>query len=488
MKMQWAWVLPVLTILSLSGNAWGQGYPQGFAPGYQPGSPPPGYGQMPYDPSVAMYAPPGAIPGGQPGYGQGQPAYGPPGYGQMPPGYGQAPAGYGQQVGYMQADGPTPAPMPGAEQGAPMAPGPMPMPGENYGPANAEDFGVDCPYCGGQGCDHCGGHHGLLGDVLGLVGPYPDGGCGAVRWYDLSLDVMLLKREGAGRFTPFTSQGIAGPIVLSNQNFGFNESTSFRFTGQFQVGPGSSAEFVYYGLFFFDSTATVTDPNNNLFSAFSDFGTRPFNGFAETDQSDLQSARYTSKFDNFELNYRHRWVAPSARYQGSWLIGARYFKLDETLNLFTQSTVNQGSANYSSAVFNSLTGAQIGGDIWFCLLPGLRVGGEAKVGVYGNNAGQNNVITATSFAAPFQENGHTQDVAFVGDATAMMTYRFNYQWAGKLGYQVLYADGVALATENFNSTPPAIFFPPPGVNRTVAMNDNGHVFYHGFQAGLEFMW
>ena len=458
MKMQWAWILPVLTILTLPwcGTVWGQGYPQGYAPGYQPGSPPPGYAPTPYDPSVMMYAPPGAMPG------------------------------YGQPVGYMQSDGePTPA-------------GPMPMPGlspvpsayaadGNGGAPYAEDFGVDCPYCGGAGCERCSGHHGLLGDVLGLVGPYPDGGCGAVRWYDLSLDFMMLKREGTGRFTPYTSQGIAGPIVLSNQDFGFNESASFRFSGMFQVGPGSSAEFVYYGLFFYESQATVTDPAGNLFSAFSGFGTFPFNGFAETDQSDLQSARYTSKFDNFEVNFRQRWVAPSARYQGSWLLGVRYFKLDEQFSLFTQSTTNQAAAFYDTDVFNSLVGAQVGGDIWFCLLPGLRVGGEAKVGVYGNHAGQNTSLISS--AGPFfQENGDTEDVAFVGDVTAMMTYRLNYQWTAKLGYQFLYVDGVALASENFNPTPPLIFFPAPGVNRTTSMNDNGHVFYHGFMAGLEFMW
>jgi hypothetical protein len=457
MKMLWAWILPVLTILTLPwcGTAWGQGYPQGQAPGFQPGSPPPGY--APYDPSVMMYAPPGAMPG------------------------------YGQPVGYLQPDGePTPAaapPMPGF---APAAPG-YADDGYQGGPAYAEDFGVDCPYCGGAGCGRCSGHHGLLGDVLGLVGPYPDGGCGAVRWYDLSLDYMLLKREGTGRFTPFTSQGIAGPIVLSNQDFGFNESSSFRFSGLFQVGPGSSAEFVYYGLFFYESQVTVTDPAGNLFSAFSNFGTLPFNGFAETDQSDLQSARYTSKFDNFEANFRQRWVAPSARYQGSWLIGARYFKLDEQFSLLTQSTTNSAAAFYDTDVFNSLVGMQVGGDIWFCLFPGVRIGGEAKVGVYGNHAGQNTILTTTA-GSLFQESGDTEDVAFVGDVTAMMTYRLNYQWTAKLGYQFLYADGVALASENFNPTPPAIFFPAPGVNRTFSMNDNGHVFYHGLMVGLEFMW
>jgi hypothetical protein len=369
-----------------------------------------------------------------------------------------------------------------------MGSAPIPPPGGAYGPANAEDFGTDCPYCGGAGCDHCMGHHGLLGDVLGIVGPYPDGGCGAVRWYDLAIDYMLLKRDGTGRFTPYTSQGIAGPIVLSNQNFDFDSRSGFRFAAALQVGPGSSTEFIYYGLFFYESTATVTDPNNNLFSAFSGFGTLPFNGFAETDQSDLQTSRYTSKFDNFEVNFRQRWVAPSARYQGSWLVGVRYFKLDEQMNLFTHSTVNNAQAFYDTDVFNSLVGAQFGGDIWFCLMPGLRIGGEVKAGVYCNNVGQNSSIGATSLGTPFLENGHSNDVAFVGDATVMMTYRINYQWNVKVGYQFLYADGVALASENFNPTPPAIFFPPPGVNRTVAINDNGSVFYHGLQVGLEFTW
>jgi Putative beta barrel porin-7 (BBP7) len=474
MKMQWAWVLPVLTILASGGTTWGQDYSQGYPQGYQPGSPPPGYAPLQYDPSVTMYAPPGTMPGGQPGYGQ-------PGYGPM---------GYGQPVGYMQAEGePTPALLPGGESGAL---GPMPGAegyegGQYGGPAHAEDFGVACPYCGGAGCDRCSGQNGLLGDVLGIIGPYPDGGCGAVRWYDLSIDYMLLKRDNVGRPTNFTSQGIAGPIVLSTNSLGFNESSSFRFTGMFQVGPGSSAEFVYYGLFFHDSEATVTDPTGNLFSVFSNFGTLPFNGFAETDQSNLQAIRYTSKFDNFEANFRQRWVAPSARYQGSWLLGARYFKLDEQFSLNTRSTTNSAEAFYDTDIFNSLTGMQVGGDIWFCLFPGLRIGGEAKAGVYGNHAGQNSSLS-TSSGAVFQENADTEDVAFVGDATVMATYRLNYQWTAKLGYHFLYVDGVALASENFNPTPPALFLPPPGANRVLSMNNNGNVFYHGFMAGLEFMW
>src|SRR6185295_13638969 len=82
--------------------------------------------------------------------------------------------------------------------------------GGGYGPPPG---GMDagCPYCGGQGCQQCQGGYdpagadgtwmpnGLLGDVLGLVAPYPDGGCAAPRWYDFAVDYMMLKRDNTGR-------------------------------------------------------------------------------------------------------------------------------------------------------------------------------------------------------------------------------------------------------------------------------------------------
>jgi hypothetical protein len=70
----------------------------------------------------------------------------------------------------------------------------------------------------------------------------------------------------------------------------------------------------------------------------------------------------------------------------------------------------------------------------------------------------------------------------------LVTYRVNQQWTLRGGYHFLYVDGVALAPENFNTVPPATFFPPPGVNREPFINTGGNVFYHGFFAGAEFMW
>lgn len=468
MKMRWAWLLPVLTIVTLSGAsvAWGQGYPAA-PPGYSPAMAyGPGAGYPPaYDPSVAMYAPPGAMNGGV------------------------APAGYYQGEGEV---GPTPA---GPPPGMMMQPGGSPG-GYEMGPGgNAEDYDAgNCPYCGGAGCGHCGGQHGLLGDILGIVGPYPDGGSAAPRWYDLAVDFMYLKRDDTGRTRNFASDGINGAIVLSNQSLKFNEAPSFRFSGMFQVGAGSSVEFTYFGLFNFSDSTSVTSNSNDLFSTVSQFGLLPFNGYDDTDNSDVQSLSYSSTFDNFEVNYRRRWVAPNSRSQGSYLIGVRYFKLHEHLDYSTHSSVNQvngndGAADFRVGTFNSLTGIQFGGDFWLCLIPGLRIGAEGKAGVYGNHMGQGLTVNATSLAAPYSESFKNNDVAFIGDATVSATYRFSYNWTGRIGYQFLFVDGVALASENFNvsGSPP---FPllPPGTTRNTAINDDGNIFYHGWTAGVEFQW
>ena len=494
MIKRWAWILPVLSscVASLIAAR-----------------------------SLAQYGPPDAGYGGDPAamaamqaqY-QAQAAY----MAQMQAAYAQGMAGPGMMpAGYMQD--PTPALLPGGA-GGPMpdvygAYGSMPngyaqsAPMDMQGPVQMAPLGMDgpagggCPHCGGHGCQMCGygghqGDHGLLGDILGICGPYADGGCAAPRWFDFAVDFMLLKRDDVGRNVALTSQGIAGPIVLQTADLQFNEEPSFRFTGNLQIGPGGNLEFTYYGLFQFDSGAFVRrSGDNDLFSVFSQFGTLPFQGFAETDQSDFQRIDYSSTFDSFEVNYRQRWMAPNCRYQGSWVCGVRHFILDEKFRYFTSSSANgingdpldPAQARFDVDVSNALTGFQFGGDMWICIVPGLRLGGEIKAGVYGNHINVNTIAGVNSGNIPtFVEDNTVNDVAFIGQADLMATWRLNYQWTLRAGYQFLFVEGVALAGENFNTAPPALFVPPPGVSRVPTINDNGNVFYHGWTAGLEFMW
>lgn len=448
MNVRWALSLPMWTfiaVLTLHSDV----EAQGMAPPGAMGSP-------------GMYspeAPGGGGPGHYTSFAGGGPMGSPEmamggGMGMGMPGYGDPRAGYG-------------GPVPGGDPY-----------GGGYGP------GMEGGY--GPGMEDCGPHRGLLGDFLGLVGPYADGGCCAPRFFDISVEAMWLQRDDAGRNIDLTSQGIAGPIVLSTDDLVFEERPGFRFTAWLQFRSAGNLEFNYYGQFNHRAAVQVTDPGNDLFSVLSQFGTVPFGGFIEEGNAAYNRIEYSTTFDNFEFNYRRHWQGPDCRFQGSWLAGIRYFQLDEDFDFITVSTLNAGQMRYSVDTDNSLTGGQVGGDLWVCIVPGLRAGTEGKMGVFGNHSSQGTRITATSLTVPFTESVTDNDLAFVSDASLYLTWRINYQLNLKLGYNFLYVNGVSLATENFNPEPPQLFV--QGSGRTAQLNDNGSVFYHGASLGVEYNW
>jgi hypothetical protein len=86
-------------------------------------------------------------------------------------------------------------------------------------------------------------------------------------------------------------------------------------------------------------------------------------------------------------------------------------------------------------------------------------------------------------APPTLEALNIDTVAFLAELNLLGVYRFNENFSVRAGYQFLYVDGVALATENFNSGAPFV-----GGARNVAINHSGAIFYHGATGGFEWMW
>lgn len=391
--------------------------------------------------------------------------------------------------------------------------GPMPM-GGFHGPPGGFGGGPvsGCSHCNGYGCNHClgeGAENGL-GMGLGLANlltPYAGGGYCAPRWFDFWADAVYLQREDVSRRVEFTSDGPRGNappvIVLSTDNLSFDDEFGFRATAAVQFLPGGSLEVSYLGQMNWESRAQVVSNTaplaDLLYSAFSDFGTTPppappnNGGFTDTDAAEFARIEYSSTFDTIGLNYRSRWIAPNCRFQGSWIVGVRYFKLDE--EFAHDIVVNYpdpngginpitGFLNYDVGTSNSMTGFQLGGDLWVTLYPGIRVGADVKAGLFGNRASQRTVVAAQSLANNVVETFESQQVALVSEANFTGLWRVNQHWTVRAGLQVLYIDGVALAAENVN------FQPPFGVNptRTPFINANGNIFYHGATMGLEYMW
>jgi hypothetical protein len=435
-----------------------------------PGQPMPGQ-PMPGQPMPGQpYGPTGQPSMAQPAAHQDMrvPAQGP----QMPPG----PASGMQPAAYYNRAASTPPPhLSGA--------GAMPMGQPGYPMMEGEP----CHQCGGYGCALCGpGSDDFDVQLLRWLLPYGAGGLGAPRWYDISAEWITMERDDVGDFRVFATEGVEGIPVLDTNQLDFSNESGFRVNFAIQLNAGSSLETSYMGSFNWASEALVRSAEDSLFSVYSDFGSNPGpSGFAETDQSSLQSIAYSSELHSIELNYRRRWAGPNVRFQGSWLFGVRYLYMPEDFVYHTQSEVNSAGSNTLVSTMNSMTGAQLGGDVWLTVMPGLRLGTEAKAGIYGNHATNQTTISATATDASYFEEASQDGAAFAGDLAFTLLWKINQQWTFRTGYRFLWLGEVALASDNFNSEVPLAGFLQP---REPVMRNNSEVLYHGYTAGFEYMW
>ncbi|MCR9296252.1 MAG: hypothetical protein NXI32_26365 [bacterium] len=391
-----------------------------------------------------------------------------------------------------------------------------------------------CHACGGMGCMACGGrghlgHGGLTGACLALLGPlapFSEGGRNAQRWFDVYLGTIGLVRTSdlSGVATGYRDQTTGEFLttdVISNLGIGVEQDGGFPLTNNpvlsisdidqermrfgleaivaLQTGVGSGVEVRYFGLNNWSETKTVSTIASgvpNLYSVFSLYGTDPQDGFDDTDRSFSHSLAYNSELHNGEVNYRSRWVSGFGPFQGSILGGIRYFDLDEKLgfravgsfdNTFTFDQLR--FFDYETQTRNQLTGVQIGGDLWWSLLPGLSIGTEGKMGVFGNHAEVESQVVANSIPGARE---HLQDgkTAYLVELNAQLVYRLSYSWSVRTGYNMLYVDNVALATQNFNTRDfsNAIGGGNFTLERFPFIDTDGEVAYNGFSIGAEWLY
>jgi len=184
------------------------------------------------------------------------------------------------------------------------------------------------------------------------------------------------------------------------------------------------------------------------------------------------SAEYGSLVRSAEINAKHKssdWL--------SLLIGFRYINLQESL------TIRQ-DVYFSHTVdtTNNLFGGQVGMDAFLWSRGRARLDGWAKGGLYGNSAQSN-----YAFGFPAIPNANIDastsrgQLAFAGDLGVAASYSLTDHIALRAGYQLLWIDGVALASDQFNVSV------PPNSNGPV-INSTSGVFYHGALLGLEASW
>jgi len=325
-------------------------------------------------------------------------------------------------------------------------------------------------------------------------------------WY-FEAQALALKRDASGntdfaaRITEVTTpEGTEATttMVLGTRDLHFDFRAGGRALVGRTLGDWFGLEVAYFGLGDWNQIAAVRDVtpidveiegvtqtvNGSLFSPFTDFGNPRTVGL---DYNNFAYISYFSTLDSLEWNLRGRLPMPSDRLQGSLLVGGRYMNVRERFHYRTESEIPAalGTTNtVSTWTGNEMLGVQIGAQFEFQVEPDWWVDCEIKGVIFDNRADQsttyvniNNGVEQT-YSRGRADNRST----FALDLRLMFTCQISPRLSTRVGYEALWVDGLALASENFNSDVNILMLGP------ATLSSGGKVVYHGPHIGVTWMW
>jgi hypothetical protein len=305
--------------------------------------------------------------------------------------------------------------------------------------------------------------------------------------WTIDLDVILWRRKGPTSLQlndAYTAQLPPDPNISRPNLIGNAESLEF----DHEAGPrlalirrgisGWDVELNYFGIEGFKSEMTLTPPDmitsiNPRIPGDDPGGLYYDDAVAPQEFGRAVRFRYESRIQSEELNLRRE-------LNQTWtgLIGFRAVQVHENFHVdFPLDT-----ALYSIESENRLYGMQIGGIGKLFNTNNFLLTTVLKAGLFENNSEQTTTdITGriSQRLGPYSIDGATNQASFVGELGLMGTYRWTESVLFRLGYNVLWIDDVALATEQLVLSE----FP-----ERAAVSSEGSLFYHGLNLGVELTW
>jgi hypothetical protein len=221
-------------------------------------------------------------------------------------------------------------------------------------------------------------------------------------------------------------------------------------------------------------------------------------GFSHTH---VDTFRYESNFNSYELNYRVRRRLGRDRmelaYDGSWVrkctpvitpsffFGIRNIVINEHFN-FSTAGPNPAilSGNYDVQTHNNLLGLQVGGDLMYQYC-NWRIGARAKAGPYINTAGASSRVVIVDQVTPGvanpidrDESARNRPLAFFGEFSLLGAYQIRSNMAFRASFDLMFASSLALGPSQLVYQIPV----PPRVDTS------GFLTYSGGSLGFEYVW
>ena len=163
--------------------------------------------------------------------------------------------------------------------------------------------------------------------------------------------------------------------------------------------------------------------------------------------ADYGEAKYTSRFQNWELNfYRYSGLRHADFFSAAWMVGARYFTLRESIDV--AFTKQGNTSSYKVDTENHVPAVQIGGLIVWNPMRVLCWKFLAKVGM-GFDLGEQKTklgdLNNSVILRDYKKSGFSTPLVTEGSIT--LSYQPLEHIELHAAYQVIYINGVALAPD-----------------------------------------
>ena len=293
----------------------------------------------------------------------------------------------------------------------------------------------------------------------------------------------------------------AGTSALNSTDLDQGFSPGFRLGAAYHIDSNNDLSVSFFRINDWNSTRSVGPDNPLNWLVMKAPGS-----FFQTQDFSYQSMTwdYTTKLYNAELNVKNkisdritmlagfRWLQLSENLQGSIPPADRilplwkFFPNDNLFDVLQFENKPGGIPAtgelppfWNTSTRNNLYGFQIGADGKLLERGHFSINGLIKAGGYWNHASESTGVSLEKVV--YNSNASTNRVAFVGEAGLQGKYQVTSGIALKLGYEMLWLSGVALAPGQIQET----YTVSPSTVYATGVNSHSNVLFHGVTAGLE---
>jgi len=279
------------------------------------------------------------------------------------------------------------------------------------------------------------------------------------RW-TFRVGTIIMKRNNPSALPIFSD--IGGATLVDAANYNFEYRAGLDIGAIRDLNECWAVDFRYFGI---DSLGALQSNALTPATVLNNAAPVTISGFTTAD-STYGSNLYSTEFN---LRRKHDWLTT--------FVGYRYVELNEDLNFLLGPTPTV----YRESADNRMQGIQIGADarIWNNGAR-LRLDGSLKAGIYYDLIRHRSAIELPPGTPIFTPvNQRDNNTAFLGEIGLVGVYQLTDTIALRAGYQFLWLDGVALASDQVGTTN---FATGTGADL------HGDVFFHGALLGVEAAW